>query len=197
MKVEVPEYEVEEQIQLDPSDVVFLVVDMQKDFAHPDGALYNPDAEETIGPMAELRERARNAGVPVWYTQDTHYEDDPEFEIWGKHCRRGSWGWEYVDDLEPAEDEIVFEKSRYDGFYGTELDQQLRVHEKKGLVIAGTVANICVHYTAASAGLRYLDVILPVDLISALNEFDYHASLRQASWLFQAQLVESGDLVFQ
>ncbi len=195
MNVEVPDYDVEEELQVNPSTHVFLVVDMQKDFARPDGALYNPDAEETISDLAATVDSAREAGMPVWYTQDTHHEDDPEFEIWGEHCRKDTWGWEIVEPLSPREEDLVFEKSRYDGFYGTDLDQQLRVHDKEGLIIAGTVANICVHYTAASAGLRFLDVVHPVDLISALTEFDYHAALHQASWLFQARLVKSENLV--
>lgn len=197
MKVDVPDYDIASELEMDPDRCVFLIVDMQKDFAHPDGELYNPDAEDTIDDLARFANRARGAGVPVWYTQDTHQNNDPEFEIWGEHCRQGTWGWEIVEDLEPEADDLVFRKSRYDGFYGTDLDQQLRVHDRDELIIAGTVANICVHYTAASAGLRFLDVVHPVDLISALNEFDYHASLHQASWLFQAQLVEHENLTFQ
>jgi nicotinamidase-related amidase len=50
------------------------------------------------------------------------------------------------------------------------------------------VANICVHHTAASAGLRWYRVIHPVDALSALTEFDMEAALRQASFLFQAEL---------
>lgn len=197
MEVEVPNYEVEEEISLNPTNFVVLVVDMQNDFAHPDGPLYNPDAEDTIEPIADLLDRARTAGCDVWYTRDTHTEDDPEFDAWGQHCVRESWGWKIVEELQPVENDLVFNKSRYDGFYGTDLDQQLRINEKQGLVIVGTVANICVHYTAASAGLRYLTVVHPVDLVSALTEFDYHASLRQAQFLFQSRLVKSEHLIFE
>ncbi len=197
MEVEVPDYEIKSKRAVEPDRSVLLVVDMQNDFAHPDGALYNPEAEKTIDEMRSFLGRARSAGVPVWFTQDTHHGDDPEFEIWGEHCRKGTWGWNIVEQLQPQEEDLVFQKSRYDGFYGTDLDQQLRIRDREGLIIVGTVANICVHYTAASAGLRFMDVVHPVDLISALNEFDYHASLRQASWLFQAELVESENLTFE
>lgn len=197
MEVEVPEYNIETDLYVDPNRYVLLIVDMQNDFAHPDGELYNPDAEDTINDMASFTNRARGAGLPVWYTQDTHQENDPEFDIWGEHCRQGTWGWEIVEKLKPDEEDLVFRKSRYDGFYGTDLDQQLRVHDREGLIIAGTVANICVHYTAASAGLRFMDVVHPVDLISSLNDFDYHASLHQSQWLFQAKLVEHEDITFE
>ena len=61
--------------------------------------------------------------------------------------------------------------------------------------MAGTVANICVHYTAASAGLRWYKVIHPVDALSALTPFDFEAALRQASFLFQARLTTVAGIV--
>lgn len=196
MEVEVPPYEIEDELEVDSERAVLLITDMQNDFAHPDGTLYNPEAEETIETIADLRDSVRDAGIPVWYTQDTHRENDPEWEVWGPHCERGGWGWDIVDELEPEPSDIVFEKSRYDGFYGTQLEHQLRIHERDQLLIGGTVANICVHYTAASAGLRFYDVVHPVETISALNEFDYHAALRQAQWLFQARLAHVDGLQF-
>jgi nicotinamidase-related amidase len=196
MKVEVPDYEIAERLEVEPERSVLLVVDMQNDFAHPDGALYNPDAEDSIPVIRRLADRARAADVPVWYTQDTHREDDPEWEIWGRHVEEGTFGWEIVEELEPREDDRVFRKSRYDGFYETGLDHALRVEGRGLLVVCGTVANICVHYTAASAGLRWYDVVHPVEGLSALTEFDLHASLRQASWLFQARLVRADGLSF-
>lgn len=196
MEVEVPDYEVADTLTLASDRSVLVVVDMQNDFAHPDGALYNPDAEESIGVIRDLTERARSADVPVWYTQDTHLEDDPEWEIWGRHVEEGTFGWEIVDELQPRGGDRVFRKSRYDGFYETGLDHALRVEGRDTLVICGTVANICVHYTAASAGLRWYDVVHPVEGLSALTEFDLHAALRQASWLFQAELVHADGLGF-
>lgn len=196
MQVEVPEYEIAEELVLEPDRSVLLVVDMQNDFVRPDGALPIPDAEDSLPIIRHLIGGAREAGVPVWYTQDTHHEGDPEWEIWGEHVRFETPGWEIVDEIAPGPDDRVFRKSRYDGFYQTGLDHELRVADRDTLVICGTVANICVHYTAASAGLRYYRVVHPVEAISALTEFDRHAALRQASWLFQAELVRAAGLRF-
>lgn len=196
MEVEVPNYEVKSSLDVSKDDSVLLVVDMQNDFAHEDGTLYNPEARESIPVIQKLVTKARKSDVPVWFTKDTHVKNDPEFKIWGEHCLRGSEGWKIVEELQPREQNRVFEKSRYDGFYGTELDHQMTIHDRDTLVIVGTVANICVHYTAASAGLRYYNVIHPVDGISALTEFDYHATLRQSTFLFQAQLVVGENLNF-
>jgi nicotinamidase-related amidase len=61
------------------------------------------------------------------------------------------------------------------------------------VVVTGTVANICVLHTAASAALRWYKVYVPMDSISALNDFDYHAALRQVSFLYKGVIVRSSE----
>ena len=103
-----------------------------------------------------------------------------------------------MNELEPREDELVIRKVRYDAFYGTHLDHLLRLWRINTLLICGTVANICVHYTAARAALRWYDVIIPKDatsaLISALDPFDLETSLRQTSLLFTGSITESSGV---
>ncbi len=191
--VEVPGYEVVDRMELLASKTAVIVVDMLNDFVKEGGKLRVPTAEATIGPIKRLLEKARAAGVKVFYTQDTHYDGDPEFEIWGEHVKYGTWGWEIVDELKPQPGDIVVQKTRYDGFYGTPLDDLLKVYGIEYVVIVGTVANICVLHTAASAALRWYKVVVPVDGISALTEFDMHATLRQISWLYKGTVVRSVD----
>jgi nicotinamidase-related amidase len=64
----------------------------------------------------------------------------------------------------------------------------------ESLVICGTVANICVHYTAASAALRWFDVVIPRDATSALHPFDLESSLRQTAFLFAGRITESAGV---
>ena len=191
--VEVPEYKVVDSVTLKASETAVIVVDMQNDFVKPQGKLYVPTAPLTIEPIRRLLDKARAAGVKIFYTQDTHYDGDPEFEIWGEHAKYGTWGWEIVDELKPEKGDIVVRKTRYDGFYGTPMDDLLRVYGIKNTVIVGTVANICVLHTAASAALRWYKVVVPIDGISALTEFDLQASLRQISWLYKGVVVRSVD----
>src|ERR671916_2977207 len=164
--VEVPEYEVHDEVRVDPARAALIVVDMQNDFVKEDGSLLVPDAEATIPKIKSLLDLARESGMKVVFTQDTHTEGDPEWEIWPEHVREGSWGWRIVEELEPLEGELVIRKVRYDAFYGTYLDHFLRIWDVDTLIICGTVANICVHYTAASAALRWYGVIIPRDATS-------------------------------
>ncbi len=61
-------------------------------------------------------------------------------------------------------------------------------------MLCGTVANICVHYTAASAALRWYRVVVVRDAISALDPFDLESSLRQTAFLFQGTIADAAAL---
>ena len=192
--VEVPEYEVHGEVRLDPERTALLVIDMQNDFVKEGGTLRVPDAEATIPRIQELLSLARESGMKVVYSQDTHGDGDPEWEIWPEHVRKGSWGWQIVEELSPQDREVVIEKVRYDAFYATHLDHFLRLWDVDTLLICGTVANICVHYTAASAALRWYDVVIPRDATSALDPFDLEASLRQTAFLFAGKITETSNV---
>ena len=194
--VEVPEYEVREGVRLDPASTTLVIVDMQNDFVREGAALHVPDAEGTIPAIQDLLEGAREVGARVVFTQDTHAEDDPEWSLWPEHAREGTWGWEVVGELAPREHELVIRKVRYDAFYGTHLDHFLRLWGTRTLVVCGTVANICVHYTAASASLRWYDVVIPKDATSALHQFDLESSLRQTAFLFNGAITTVGAIDF-
>lgn len=189
--VEVPEINFKEHLKLPMNKTALIVVDMQNDFVKEGGTLVVPSAAETVPAIEALVMVARSQGVPVLYTQDTHHEDDPEWQIWPEHCRKGTWGWQIIDELAPEEDDLVFEKARYDGFYGTALDHYLRVMQIEHVVIVGTVSSICVLHTAVSAGLRWYHVVVPADGISALTTFDQAATLRQVSSLYTGSVLRS------
>lgn len=192
--VEVPEITYQAHVKLPAAHSAVVVVDMQNDFVMPGGSLVVPAAAATLPAIQRLLQAARSASVHVAYTQDTHFEGDPEWVIWPEHCRQGTWGWQIVDALQPAPGDLVEQKSRYDGFYDTSLDHYLsRVWKVQHLVIVGTIASICVLHTAASAGLRWFHVVGPADGMSALTTFDQALALRQISWLYTGEVVRSVD----
>jgi len=188
MKIEIPRYAVQDEVWVDPAKTALLVIDMQNDFVKRGGNLPVPDAEATVPAIERLLGHARANGIRVIYSQDTHRPGDPEWEIWPEHCREGSWGWEIVAEVAPALDDTVLRKARFDVFYGTPLDHLLRLWGVSTLVLCGTVANIGVQCTAASAALRCYGVVIPRDAISALDPFDLEASMRQAAFVFAGQL---------
>lgn len=190
--VEVPEITYQPEVSLPAASTAVIVVDMQNDFVKSGGTLTNEVADNMVPHLAALLDRARAQNVRIAYTQDSHLEGDPEWSIWPEHCRVGTWGWEIIAELKPQPDDLICPKNRYDGFYGTWLDHFLtRVWHVQNLVIVGTVANICVLHTAASAGLRWFNIVIPADGVAALTEFDQAMTLRQASWLYRSHVVKS------
>ncbi len=190
--VEAPEYQVARRVVVDAETTALIVVDMQNDFVKAGGTLVVTPAKDTISAIQRLLTLARRSEMPVFYTQDTHDPGDPEFPIWGQHVRRGSWGWQIIDELAPQAGERVIQKLRYDGFFGTSLDQELRLKNIKTVIVCGTVANICVLHTAGSAALRGYKVILPVDAVSAITPFDQQVAIRQTSFLYRGTITTSG-----
>lgn len=191
-RVEIPEIPFKATVELPAHESAVVVVDMQNDFVKPNGTLVVPTAIETVAALQPFLATARSQGVPVAYTQDTHYAGDKEWSIWPEHCRAGTWGWQIIDELAPQANDLVCTKSRYDGFYDTALDHYLtRVWHVKHLVIVGTVSSICVLHTAASAGLRWFHVVVPANGVSALTDFDQALTLRQVSWLYVGDVVRT------
>lgn len=193
--VTVPEYVVTDRVEVKPKTTALLIVDMQNDLVKEGGKLVVPTAKDTIPAIRKLLVEARLYGMFVAYTQDSHLPNDPEFPIWGEHCLIGTWGWEIVDELKPQPNELVVQKRRYDGFYGTTLEHDLRVAGVDTLIVTGTVANICVLHTAGSAALRWFKVIVPKDGISALTDFDMEAALRQIYFLYRGIITTADGIV--
>jgi nicotinamidase-related amidase len=197
--LEVPEIPIRDRVMLPAQRTALIVVDMQNDFVSEGGNLLVPEAVQTIPKIKSLLQRARDAGTKVAFSQDTSFEGDPEWDIWPKHCEQGTWGWQIIDELKPLEPELICVKNRYDAFYGTWLDHFLRtIWHVEHLVIVGTVSNICVLHTAASAGLRWYKIVVPANGISALTDFDQAATLRQITSLYAGDVVrDTADIGFE
>ena len=194
--VEVPEIPWQPRVELPARSSAVIVVDMQNDFVKEGGSLVVPGAAATLVCLQSLLARARQAGVPIAYTQDSHFAGDPEWEVWPRHCEVDSCGWEIVEEVAPQQEDLVCQKSRYDGFYGTWLEHYLaNVWKVRNLVIVGTVSSICVLHTAASAGLRWYSVVVPADGVSALTEFDQALTLRQVSWLYTGSVTKTAAAI--
>ena len=192
--LEVPELELSEQVAVNPERTALLIADMQNDFVDPKGTLFVAAARQTIAACQRLLRFAREQGLLVIYTQDTHRPGSPEWALWGEHVQEDSWGWEIIPELVPQEGDLVIRKPRYDAFYATELDHQLRLRRVDTLIICGTVANICVQYTAAGAGHRWYKIIHPVDAISGFSTAEKAAALGHIHRLFQATLAKAENI---
>lgn len=182
------------QIQGTNTMKALLVIDMQKDFCYPEGALYIGDhVKGIVNATREVLETARGK-IPIIFTQDWHRKDDSEFKIWKPHCIQNTWGAEVIDELNPSDEDYFIKKRRYSAFFGTDLDLLLRELNVDELVVCGVVTNICVLHTVADAVMRGYKVTVLNDCTTALNEYDYEYGIRHMKEVLRAKIISSKDL---
>jgi ureidoacrylate peracid hydrolase len=158
---------------LDAGRCALVVVDMQNDYCHEDGALARLGAD--VGParataesIRRLAAAAATAGVPRLYlkTEHSHWFDTDAWLSRGRGsggdrldptrvpvCAAGSWGSELFE-LEPDPDALVLPKYRYSGFAYTPLELALRAKHRDTVVLCGTATEVCVEATASDAIFR-------------------------------------------
>jgi nicotinamidase/pyrazinamidase len=169
------------------ASTALLVVDVQNDFADPDGSLHVRDAESVIDVANAEIEAARAAGALIVYTQDWHPPDTPHFAkdggTWPVHCVGGTWGAELHPRLVVDGERVRKGTGGEDGYSGftvadpvsgetspTGLDDLLRERSVRRIVILGLATDYCVRETALDAtALGYeatvvADGVRPVEL---------------------------------
>ena len=145
-----------------------LVIDVQNDFADPNGSLSVAGGAALIPRINTDISKATSAGALVVATQDWHPESTPHFAkdggIWPVHCVAGTWGAELHADLH-VEGPIVKKGSGgEDGYSGfsvrdprsgevdaTQLESLLRAAGAERVVIAGLATDYCVVETLLDA----------------------------------------------
>lgn len=145
-----------------------IVVDVQNDFADPNGTLYVDGGDRIVPRVNELIADARRAGALVVYTQDWHPPITPHFSdyggTWPIHCVQETWGAELHPDLDVVGPVVRKGTAGEDGYSGftereldrgddkpTGLDDLLREHETGNLVVVGLAEDVCVKETALDA----------------------------------------------
>jgi ureidoacrylate peracid hydrolase len=143
---------------VDPARAAVLLVDLQNDYCHPEGAVGSRGAdltavEDIVAPLTRLLSGARAVGVPVIWIRNWH-TPWTDSEAWlargpgaGGAARADSWGAEFWR-LAPLPDEVIVNKQRYSAFSGTRLDSILRTLRRETLIMAGVATNVCVESTA-------------------------------------------------
>jgi nicotinamidase-related amidase len=82
----------------------------------------------------------------------------------------GSTNADILKEVTPAAGEAVVTAGA-DKFIGTDFEKMLRDRGIKTVIIAGTAAHGAVLYTASGAALRGIQVVVPVDGMSAENTY--------------------------
>ncbi len=205
-----------EPITFDPERTALLVIDMQNDFGTKGGMFDRAgidisQIQKTVEPTARVIAAARKAGMKVIYLKmgfrpDLSDAGPPNSPVWIKHQAmhfgeavrapdgtesriliRDTWNTDIVSELKPESDDIVVWKTRYSGFYQTELDSALKRLNAKVLVFTGCTTSVCVESTIRDATFRDYSPVLLADCTAEPIGRDLPASNHDASLL----LIES------
>jgi ureidoacrylate peracid hydrolase len=175
---------------ISPTRTALLIIDMQVDFASPEGAVGRWGVDLSTVPAAlaaakRLAEGAREAGVPVVFVglQTSREEDSP---AWSERlrrrggdadgesalCRQGEPGAAFVGPM-PRSGEAVIGKLRYSGFFRTELDATLQRLGADTLVVCGLTTECCIDCTVRDAFHLDYHVFIATDACAAYEQ-DLH-----------------------
>lgn len=145
--------------------------------------------------IAELRDKASAAGVPVIYVNDNFGKWRSDFRKVVEACEaEGMKGREIARLLRPGEDDYFVLKPMHSGFFHSALELLLRKLGARQLVLTGFAGNICVLYTASDAHMRDFEVFVPEDCCASNSAQDNDLVLEQMRKVFGATTAPSTAL---
>jgi nicotinamidase-related amidase len=148
----------------DKSEIALLLIDVINDLDFPEADDLLPYARPMARKIVRLKQRAKQAGVPVIYVNDNFGRWRSDFRRQVVHCLRdNSRGHQIVSLLQPEEDDYFVLKPKHSGFFSTTLETLLRYLGSRKLVLTGIAGNFCVLFTANDAYMRDYDLIVPSD----------------------------------
>ncbi|WP_028794787.1 cysteine hydrolase family protein [Thalassobaculum salexigens] len=176
----------------DPSATALVLVDLQNDFIHPDGAYARggSKADEIAALPARLAPLAEAVRAKGGWIVSTHFTlvpgrggepmISPHLKAIRPFLRKGDflsggWGHDVVDVLQPID--IKVEKVAFSAFYMSRLEWVLRKAGITTLIFAGIVTNGGVASTVRDAHVRDLETVVLEDGCAAFSEQVHRTAL--------------------
>jgi nicotinamidase-related amidase len=162
----------------DTHPVALLLVDVINPLDFPEADQLLRYAVPAAEKLADLKKRARKAGVPVVYANDNFGRWRSDLTAVVERCREpGCKGAALVGLLRPGKEDYFVLKPKHSAFFSTTLDTLLRHLGTRTLVIGGFAADICVLFSANDAYMRDLRVVVPSDGVASNEAPDRDAAL--------------------
>jgi ureidoacrylate peracid hydrolase len=178
---------------MNPETTALVLIEFQHDFTSEGGVLHGAvqGVMEKTGMLANtvaLVDQARAAGVTIMHAPITFAPGYAELTrhpygilkgvVDGNAFVKGSWGAAIVDDLAPAETDIVIEGKRgLDTFASTNLDFILRSKGITTIALGGFLTNCCVESTMRSGYENGYKVITLSDCVAATSSEEHENAL--------------------
>jgi nicotinamidase-related amidase len=179
----------------DTSPVALLLIDVINDMEFDTGRDLLKHALPMARRLTALKEKAREARIPVIYVNDNFGRWQSDFNKLLSHClEEDVYGKPLAEILKPEEDDYFVLKPKHSGFFSTTLDTLLEYLQAKTLILTGLTGDICVLFTANDAYMRDFNLIIPSDCVaSSTSDANEHA-LELMSRVLKADTTPSTQL---
>lgn len=179
----------------DQSSVVLILIDVINDLEFPEGEQIFEAALEMASRIADLKKRARAAGIPIIYVNDNFGRWQSDFRGVIEHCLNdGVRGEPLAQLLAPEEEDYFVLKPKHSAFFSTTLDVLLEYLQVKTLILTGLAGNICVLFTANDAYMRDFELVVPGDCIASNTSEENAHALKQMNEVLKANTTDSTKL---
>jgi nicotinamidase-related amidase len=182
----------------DKSPVALLLIDVINDLDFDQGEALLKHALPMAERISQLKQRAKEAKVPVIYVNDNFGRWRSDFHAQVEHCLKPDCrGRPIVQLLKPEHDDYFVLKPKHSGFFSTTLDTLLEYLSVQLVVVTGVASNICVLFTANDAYMRDLKLDVPSDCVAANTRADNDYAIAQMQQVLKADVRPSPELNFE
>lgn len=182
----------------DAAGAALLLIDVINDFDFEKGEQLLKLAMPVGKEIANLKGRAKRAGIPVIYVNDNFGKWQSDLNKIVSHCLEdGVRGEPFVKMVLPDEDDYFVLKPKHSGFYCTSLELVLEHVGSRSLILAGIAGNNCVLFTANDAYMRDFQLFIPADCVVSETEEENVYALKQMERVLKADITNAAELDFE
>lgn len=166
-----------------------LVVDMLRGFLEEGYTLYcGSRARDIIPNIQRLLEKEIQENTKIFFIGDQHEPDDPEFEIFPRHCLKGTPEADVIPELSQYPG-VYIPKKHFSAFYKTSLEKELKRIHTEQVIVCGVCTDICVLHTVADARRHGFKVEVPVGCVDSFDRRAHFFALQHMEKVLGAKLI--------
>jgi isochorismate hydrolase len=159
-------------------DSALLVLDMQRYFLEPNSHAYIPSARAILPGIQALVQAYGKLGLPIIFTRHSNSsQDSGMMRRWWRDTIRANTPLSEIEAGLDLSMGIVIQKSQYDAFYRTTLEERLHERRVRQVVISGVMTHLCCETTARAAFVRGFEVFFLIDGTATYNAEFHRAAL--------------------
>lgn len=196
-------------LTLDPRRAALLLVDLQRDQLHENGAyahrgmraMSSAEAADMIERCQALADAMRAVGRPVVFASTAFrrdYMDAGVARAWleprigdGPFLVEGTWGADFMDGLERDESDYSLVKKAHGAFLGTPLDRLLTNLGVDEVILAGGGVGDSIAETVRTGGMFGYTTFVVEDALYPPHSPDLDVLRKNAEWTSTAEVLAS------